>query len=672
MVPSGSKITLTHDLIIFSIDYRYLKTFHHSRNQNGEHLTSSTTQLTLNVMETHVGPSGFVELTCISTIPAYLDDEEERFADKRIQTISGEKNFGRQCVFCDEGPKLIDDLKPDKAYMEKYIFKNPVEKGTQYAKIMSENQINTIRKDFADHGMNHLEGGWPKELDTNDEEAVLRFRKKIERLDNYILAMKHLTAPMEHAILQNNAVNIYEQYFVNTVSAISSEKASCRIQNVFRDPQEVKRPITHCSWSPIENEFALTHCNMNFQRLLPDQTFKSYIWDVENSNTPLLHFEAKMPIVSLEFNPKDAHSLAGGMYSGQVAGFDSRKGPEPVVLSCKESSHRDPAHSVLWISTKSGMEFFSTSSDGTVKWWDCRKLDNPVDFIILDTSKGEKPSFTRAMAASCLEYEPNIPARYMVGSENGYIIAGNRKGTNQQEKLPWMMKAHYGPIYTIHRNQAFNKNVLTVGDWSARIFSEDCKESAILWTKYHNTRLTAGEWSQTRASVFFLTREDGVLDLWDILQEQKHAYLSFKLSDQPLTCLRVRDDGELVVVGNAVGTAFVVRYSTNLAETSKNDKNFLGAMFDRESRREKLLETRNKEIRFRMREIALAKEMKEDKSEPVKTDFEIAVQNLKEKLETDLLNAFNDVKQEEQKLETGGDVEEAEEDEEDEDEIDEN
>ena len=41
-------------------------------------------------METHVGPSGFVELTCISTIPAYLDDEEERFADKRIQTISGE------------------------------------------------------------------------------------------------------------------------------------------------------------------------------------------------------------------------------------------------------------------------------------------------------------------------------------------------------------------------------------------------------------------------------------------------------------------------------------------------------------------------------------------------------------------------------------------------------
>ena len=40
-------------------------------------------------METHVGPSGFVELTCISTIPAYLDDEGETYADKRVQTISG-------------------------------------------------------------------------------------------------------------------------------------------------------------------------------------------------------------------------------------------------------------------------------------------------------------------------------------------------------------------------------------------------------------------------------------------------------------------------------------------------------------------------------------------------------------------------------------------------------
>lgn len=543
------------------------------------------------------------------------------------------KNFGRQCFHFDEGPKLVDDIKPDKTFMEKYIFKNPVDKGTQFGHMMSENQINTFRVDYADHGMNHLEGGWPKEVDTNDEEAVLRFRKKVERLDNYVVTMKNLTAPMEHAILQNNAVNIYEQYFVGTQSAISAEKASCRIQNLFKDPQEVKRPVTHCSWSPRGTEFALTHCNMSFQRMMPDQTFESYVWDVENSNTPLLHFLAKCPIVTLEYNPKDPHCLAGGMYTGQVASFDNRKGPDPVSLSIIESGHRDPVHSVLWISTKSGMEFFSTSSDGCVKWWDCRKLDNPVDYIILDLTKSDKPMLPRAMSASCLEYESSIPVKYMVGTENGYIICGNRKGSNQQEKLPWMMKAHLGPVYTIHRNQAFTKNILTVGDWSARVFSEDCKESAIMWTNYHRTRLTAGEWSAGRASVFFLTREDGVLDLWDILQEQKHAFLSFKLSEYPLTCLRVRDDGELVVAANSVGTAYVVRFSTNLAETSKNDKNFLSAMFDRESHREKLLETRNKEIRFKLKEIAMAKEGKDEDTAAEKSEFALAVLNYKEALE---------------------------------------
>ncbi|KAK6628851.1 hypothetical protein RUM43_002667 [Polyplax serrata] len=549
------------------------------------------------------------------------------------------RNFGRQCFHCDDGPKLIDDIKSDKSFMEKYIYKNPVDKGTQFGNIMSENQVNTYRVDFADHGMNHLEGGWPKEVDTNDEEAILRFRKKVERLDNYVFTMKHLTGPMEHAILQNNAVNIYEQYFVGTHSAVSMERATCRIQNLFRDPAEIKRPITHCSWSSSTTEFAVTHCNMNFQRMGTDQSFESYVWDVENSNTPLLYFQGKVPIVALEFNPRDPNCLAGGMYNGEVAHFDCRKGPDPVAHSILESSHRDPVHSVLWISTKSGMEFFSTSSDGTVKWWDCRKLDHPTDYIILDLAKGEKPNMARAMSASCLEYESSIPVKYMVGTENGYIISGNRKGNNQQEKLPWALKAHLGPIYTIHRNQAFSKNILTVGDWTARIFSEDCKESPIIWTNYHKVRLTGGEWSPTRASVFFLTREDGILDLWDILQEQKQAFLSFKLSDQPLTCMRVRDDGELVVAANSVGTAFVVRYSSNLAETSKNDKVFLSAMFDRESHREKLLEARNKEMRFKLREIT--KEVK-DEDLMEKTDFEIAVDNFKATLEAEYFAAIEE------------------------------
>jgi len=37
----------------------------------------------------------------------------------------------------------------------------------------------------------------------------------------------------------------------------------------------------------------------------------------------------------------------------------------------------------------------------------------------------------------------------------------------------------------------------------------------IMTTKYHQAYLTAGCWSPTRPGVFFLTRADGWIDVWD-------------------------------------------------------------------------------------------------------------------------------------------------------------
>lgn len=60
------------------------------------------------------------------------------------------------------------------------------------------------------------------------------------------------------------------------------------------------------------------------------------------------------------------------------------------------------------------------------------------------------------------------------------------------------MMCHLGPVYAITRNPAFVKNFLTVGDWCARIWSEDCRESSIIWTKSSSSMLTDGAWSYTK------------------------------------------------------------------------------------------------------------------------------------------------------------------------------
>lgn len=91
------------------------------------------------------------------------------------------------------------------------------------------------------------------------------------------------------------------------------------------------------------------------------------------------------------------------------------------------------------------------------------------------------------------------------------------------------MQCHTGPIYSLARNPSFVKNFLTVGDWVARIWSEDCRESSIIWTRNHSHMLTDGCWSPTKCSLFYISRMDGILDAWDLLQQQNEPSLSIKV-----------------------------------------------------------------------------------------------------------------------------------------------
>lgn len=66
---------------------------------------------------------------------------------------------------------------------------------------------------------------------------------------------------------------------------------------------------------------------------------------------------------------------------------------------------------------------------------------------------------------------------------SGIVLNCNRKGKTPAEKLVCQYGAHLGPVYALQRNPAFVKNFLTIGDWSAKIWSEDVRESSIITTR---------------------------------------------------------------------------------------------------------------------------------------------------------------------------------------------
>lgn len=161
--------------------------------------------------------------------------------------------------------------------------------------------------------------------------------------------------------------------------------------NVYRDPLPVKRPVTHVSWSPDQGtRIAVSHCSTDFKKVANYSPI-SYIWDVgtkhrsnffvsliqkfmrtyflsiaENPNKPFLKLKAGCPLLTLEYNPKDANILVSGLMTGQVAFWDIRRCCEPIDTSLAEYSHRDPCDQVLWINSKTGTEFFSAAKDGQV------------------------------------------------------------------------------------------------------------------------------------------------------------------------------------------------------------------------------------------------------------------------------------------------------------------
>ncbi|XP_034400408.1 dynein intermediate chain 3, ciliary [Cyclopterus lumpus] len=509
--------------------------------------------------------------------------------------------FGRQCLFSDRPAELLVDVPTDQSLAPQFIQKTHRDQGLQACRDMSEHQVNTERFESDSCGLNHEEGGWPKDVNPQEIEQTIRFRKKVEKDESYINSILQLGSVMENCIRQNNAVDIYQEYLKDEEEVEElQEPPSAKTINVFRDPNKVKRTVTGLSWHPDGGrKLAAAYSCLEFQKASKDMSLDSYIWDIENPNRPEMTLKPVSPLVCLEYNPKDCHTLVGGSYNGQIAYWDTRKGSQPVEISSVEHSHRDPVYKIIWLQSKTGTDIFSASTDGQVLWWDVRKLTEPTERLVLDPSR--EGNLDRALGAISLDFESTMPTKFMVGTEQGVVVSCNRKAKTPAEKIVCTYNGHQGPVYALQRNPFFPKNFLTVGDWTARIWSEDIKDSSILWTKYQMSYLTDACWSPVRPSVFFTVKMDGMLDVWDILFKQNDPTLSLKVCDEALYSLRLQDNGRLVACGSQQGRASLLEVCSGLSTLQKNEKSLLAAMFERETKREKILEARQREIRLKER-----------------------------------------------------------------------
>ena len=268
----------------------------------------------------------------------------------------------------------------------------------------------------------------PVQVDYTEKDQTLRYKKKVEKDEDYIRQLRSCVDNLQSDIMQNYSLDIYEEYFDGDegVGNYGADAPSAKTLAVFKDPSETKRSVTKISWHPdAGRKLACSFAIMQFQdqRVHPGMPMESYIWDVNNPNTPETKVKPPSPLCCLEYNPKDANLLVGGTYNGLITFFDTRVGEAPKETSIIETSHRDPVYSIIWLPGKTPFECVSTSTDAQVLFWDVRKLgDGPIDKMWVE----DKTADGLRMGGTAMEYA-GAGGKFLFGSEQGKIVACSRK-----------------------------------------------------------------------------------------------------------------------------------------------------------------------------------------------------------------------------------------------------
>jgi dynein intermediate chain 2 len=510
------------------------------------------------------------------------------------------KDFGRYCNFEDVEPKCLGQVESNPQCGDMYIEQTILNLVLDNIPQMSEASVNTARVQTKSRAMLHWEGGWPKDISPDEPQDTMKWRKRLEKDPVFTNCVKQLTKQTVPCLEQNVTIDLFEHYFLDEEPDNLPQSLTMKTVALYKDPAEEKRSVTKIGWHPemqggAPGKLVGSYSNLRFQRMTEEMPAASFIWDINERNVPLTELRSQSPMVCCQFNNKQTDWLLGGCYNGILNWYDLKRGPSPCMKSKVEVSHYDPIYDVVWMQSKTGQECASVSSDGRLLFWDCRKLDEFMDECVL-TDGGPKDS-EKTLGGVSLEWMQEAgPTKFLVGTEHGITLSCSRKPKKACEIGTWFgaeqrggYGKHFGPVCSVKRNPFHVKFFLTVGDWCCKMWMEELK-GPMLKTPYYPSFLSAASWSPSRAGVFYLCRHDGYIDTWDYYYRMNEVSLSQKVSDAALTSISIPNQGGLVAVGDSDGVITLMQLCDALVTPQSNEKNVIGQMFDRETKREKNLE----------------------------------------------------------------------------------
>ncbi|KAJ3414206.1 WD repeat-containing protein 63 [Chytridiales sp. JEL 0842] len=205
--------------------------------------------------------------------------------------------------------------------------------------------------------------------------------------------------------------------------------------------------------------------------------------------------------------------------------------------------------------------------------------------------------------------ETNL-TKFFAATEEGDLITADlvqEKTTEEKaSRVEHCYSWHFGTVSDLQRSPFFPDILLSVGGWSFHIWKEKLTTGPLLSSAPSGSAyLIGGRWSPTRPGVFFISKSDGSVEIWDLLDRSNLPTSVQNVSSTAVSFMSVRQypgkNGiQFIAAGDDEGTLHILEIPKNLTRPSKNEKSIVKTFFDREVRRLGYV-TERKQFRIRER-----------------------------------------------------------------------
>uniref|UniRef100_A0A8C4R1F7 WD repeat domain 63 n=1 Tax=Eptatretus burgeri TaxID=7764 RepID=A0A8C4R1F7_EPTBU len=119
----------------------------------------------------------------------------------------------------------------------------------------------------------------------------------------------------------------------------------------------------------------------------------------------------------------------------------------------------------------------------------------------------------------------DIVTNIFVGTKDGEVVSTSWRlqkdsgGKFTSSKPHFVIPTHHGSIVTMERSPFCCDLLLCVGGDSFSLWKEGVQDGALQVSRCETHLYTSGCWSPSRPAIFFLGRSDGMLEVWDLLEE---------------------------------------------------------------------------------------------------------------------------------------------------------